>query len=402
MRVLLINAVSGIRSTGRMCTEIADYLNKSGEECFIAYSAGTPYQKGCRIGSPLDVRIHGLLSRVSGTQAYFSKRATRKLLKFMDDLQPDVVHLHNLHSNYINLRLLAEYLKEKDIPTVLTLHDCWFYTGKCCHYTVDKCPKWKDACGQCPRRKNDNPSWFFDRTEKMLKDKKRLFEGIPRLAVIGVSDWITGEAKKSILQSAKIIRRIYNWIDTEVFRPVEADDLRKSLGLEGRFVVLGVASVWTRDKGLGGFIRLAELLPENMAIVLVGNIGCDLVVPGNIVHVPETHDVAELVKYYSMANVFLNLSSEESFGKVAAEAMACGTPVISNGSTANPELVRPGCGYILEENNIGEIISALKETELQGPDYYWDICMENARKNFSKADRIEDYRAVYREMTMKD
>ena len=212
MKILQINAVNAIASTGRNARELGDFLLSQGHDSVIAYSKGPSLDKNREfiIGNNIDEKLHGLLSRISGMQGYFSRGATKKLLSFMDEYSPDVVVLNNLHANYINLPLLLGYLAKKDIATVAVLHDCWFYTGKCCHYTAKGCYKWKESCGACPQLKKYNKSWFFDRTEKMLADKKKLFGAIPRLAVVGVSDWITEEARKApVFTNAKIFKRIW-------------------------------------------------------------------------------------------------------------------------------------------------------------------------------------------------
>lgn len=395
MKILQINAVSGIRSTGRTCVEIADYLNKNGDEGYIAYSDGPPYRKGYKIGSTAEKKLHGLLSRVFGTQAYFSKSGTRKLINYMKRIKPDVVHLRNLHGNYINLELLLSYLAENDIPTVLTLHDCWFYTGKCTHYTIDNCYKWQSECFDCSRIHKDNPSWFLDRSKKMYWDKKGWFGKIPRLAVVGVSDWITNEARKSLLSSAKIVTRIYNWIDPDVFKPINADNFRSSLGLNNKFIILGVASGWSNAKGLDKFIELAGMIPQDMIIILVGAMNINMQLPANILHIKETHNVEQLVEYYSMADVLVNLSLQESFGKVTVEALACGTPAIVINSTANPEIIGKGCGYVIEKLDINSVYNAILKVKRLGKGFFSLKCIEYAKVNFDKNSRINDYVKLY-------
>ncbi|MHA6533613.1 glycosyltransferase [Paenibacillus sp. BAC0078] len=398
MKVLQINAVSVIKSTGRICSEISDYLNDTNEEGYIGYSYGLPYKNSFKVGTSLEIKMHALYSRFFGLQAYYSKKGTKKLLDFISDLKPDVVHLHNLHANYINLRMLLHFLAKEDIPTVLTLHDCWFYTGKCTHYTVSNCNRWETGCGNCPRLKKDNPSWFFDRTKKMHKDKREWFSMIPRLGVVGVSDWITFEASKSFLSSAQFVKRIYNWINTDEFKPVNTDRIKHELGLDNKFIILGVASGWSNNKGIEKFVELASMIEEDTAIVLVGKLNEKTSLPKNIIHKDETHNINELVEYYSIADVFVNLSLEESFGKVTAEALACGTPIVVMNSTANPELVGNGCGYVIENNDMECILDTIHKVKKNGKIKYASNCIEYAKMNFDKNARIADYLSVYKEL----
>ncbi len=398
MKILQINAVSGIRSTGRTCTEMADYLNRNGHEAYIAYSFGMPYEKGYKIGNYLEIKIHSQLSKVFGLQGYFSQHGTKKLIQYMDELKPDIVHLRNLHSSYINLRLLLTYLAENDIPTVLTLHDCWFFTGGCCYYSERECFRWQIDCRGCPGSGETGSGFFPWTAKKMYRDKKQLLGEVPRLAVVGVSDWITGEAKKSFLSSAKILRRIYNWIDMDVFKPVDAFSLRKKFGLEDKFIILGVASIWDNRKGLDIFIELSGRVPEEIAVMLVGNIDVRVKLPKNILNIKETHDAGELAGYYSMADALFNPSMEETFGKTTAEALACGTPVIVMNSTASPELVGDGTGYVLERAEPESVLSAVTEIRTNGKERYSGECVAFARKNFNMKDRIDDYLRVYGEL----
>lgn len=396
MKILQINAISGTRSTGRICVEIAEYLNKSGNEGYIAYSDGVPYENGYKIGTPLEIKLHALFSRILGLQAYFSRNGTRKLIKFIKELKPDVVHLHNLHGNYINLKILLAFFTENDIPTVLTLHDCWFYTGKCSHYTVDNCYKWQSLCFNCPRKLKDNPSWFLDRTKKMFLDKKEWFSKIPRLAVVGVSDWLINEVRKSFLSSAKIVTRVYNWIDFELFRHTNTDELCNNLGIEDKFIILGIASEWSNAKGLDKYVELASLIPIDMSIILVGNIKEKICLPNNIKHIKETHNVNELVKFYSIADVLLNLSHEETFGLVSAEALSCGTPVIVYNSTACSEVIGDSdCGVILETNCIEELLRAILKIKNYGKTYYAPNCRNRVIEMYDKEKLLLEYCKIY-------
>lgn len=400
MKILQINAVNAIASTGRNTKELGDYLLAYGHDSMVAYSKGLSVDKKREIviGNNIDVKLHGLLSRISGKQGYFSFFASKKLLSFMDEYKPDVVLLHNLHGNFINLPLLLKYMAKKDIVTVVVLHDCWFYTGKCCHYTSQGCYKWKESCGNCPQLKKYNKSWFFDRTEKMLNDKKKLFGAIPRLAVIGVSDWILNEAKAaSVFKNARVFKRIYNWIDTETFAPRNVNALRENLGLRDKKVILAVASKWSKEKGVETLLQIAKRLNSNEKLLLVGNIG-DIELGENIIHISATNSVEELANYYSLADVFVQPSLEETFGKVTAEALSSGTPAVCFNSTANPELIGEGCGAVAAVGNLEDMLSKIRTILSDGKEKYSENCRSFAKRSFEKESNLAVYLEHFEDM----
>jgi glycosyltransferase involved in cell wall biosynthesis len=413
LKVLHINAVNAIASTGRTVLDLSRAEAEQGFESRIAHSTGPQAENSYLIGTAAEKKVHAACSRLCGTQAYFSTAGTRRLLDYIAGESPDVVHLHNLHSNYINLPMLLEYLGENDIATVVTLHDCWFYTGKCCHYTEEGCYRWETGCGSCPRLALDNPSWFVDATARTWADKKRLFGRIPRLAVIGVSDWITAEAGRSFLSCARILKRIYNWADLGDSCPRGTQSSKQDLGWGDDFVILGVASRWSDAKGLSDFIALAEMVqrgaphPEaddsvpgrtGMRIVLVGEIKRGVRLPSNVKHVRSTADVGELAAYYSSADVLLQLSREETFGKVVAEALSCGTPAIAYDSTANPELIGDGCGHVVASGDLAQVIDRIAEVRRNTKVSYSERCRAFAGERFSKDRQTGEYVDLYREL----
>ena len=400
MKVLQINAVYNLSSTGRTTTELHLAMLNKGIDSYVAYSK-TNKPGDARlyhIGSPLDVKLHGLFSRISGEQAYFSHLATKKLIKHIDAVSPDVVHLRNLHGNYINFPMLMDYLAKKDIAVVVTFHDFWFITGKCVYFTESRCDKWQYGCGNCPNLKDGNPTWFFDRTEKLLRDKTELFGEINRLALIGVSNYVTNEVKKSpIAKKAEIVKTIYNWIDFDKFYPRDAGRAREKYGLNG-FTVIGISAVWSDRKGLKSFIRLAEACPE-ITVVLVGSLKENTVLPKNITAVSATSSTDELAELYSAADVFITFSLEETFGKVSAEALSCGTPVICYDSTANPEIVGDGCGYVVPKNDFEGILNAVKKVRENGKNSYSSACVNFAHDRFDKNMLIDRYIDVYKQLS---
>lgn len=414
MKVLQVNAVYGAGSTGRLVRELDAELNRSGVDGVVAY-AHSKLAVGYQIGNPLDHKIHALGSRVAGKQGYLSTASTRRLLDFIAGESPDIVHLHNLHSNYINLPMLLTFLAESDIATVVTLHDCWFYTGKCCHYTLSHCGRWEWGCGSCPRLRQDIPSWLFDKSHQMWEDKRRLFASIPRLGVVGVSDWITDEAQRSFLKCAAIVRRIHNWVDLDVFTPRGPASRRPAEVADEEFVALGVSSDWSDAKGLGDFFELSRLISEvglgrraelddvsllvdSARIALVGTPPHGVTQSPRLQFLGLVPDPSKLASLYRGADVLLQLSREESFGQVVAEALACGTPVIAYDSTANPELVGDGCGHVVRPGDPLELVRALHLVRQSGRAAYSASCRMYAESHFSSAHRVADYLALYEEL----
>lgn len=401
MKVVQINAVYGLSSTGRTCKEMHEYFTMHGIDSYKFYSVrNIDSDKYDLIGSDFDHKLHGLLSRLLGKQAYFSNYYTLKLIRKLDNIQPDVVILRNFHSNYIHFSILARYLAKNNIATVVVLHDCWFFTGHCCHYTEIDCQRWQKECHHCPLIRTNNKSLIFDNSRLIFRDKRHLFGQIPRLAIVGVSDWITNEGRKSpIFERAIKFQRIYNWIDLKVFYPREVCDLRMKLGLkDSDFVALGVSMLWDYKKGFEIYLEVAKILPE-IRIIMIGNMP-DVSIPANIISVPPTSSTDELAQYYSIADVLFNFSIQETFGKVSAEALACGTPLIVNRATANPEL--PGnCGFNVENNNVQQVIDSISLIRAKGKGYYSQSCVKRANELFDKDKNIEQYIELFVDLIRK-
>ena len=397
MKVLQINAVYGLSSTGRSCEEIDRALKQCNIESIIATTESTVKRDDIYIvGSKLGRKAHALLSRITGKQAYFSFFATMKLLKWIKSQGPDIIHLRNLHGNYIHLGMLLKYIKKHDIATVITLHDCWIFTGKCTHYTEQGCYKWVDGCHHCPRLKADNASWFFDRTKKLWCDKKKWLQEIPRLAVIGVSDWITNEARRSFLKDAAIVQRIYNWIDLESFYPrIETVHDKYNLPKD-KFLILCIGAGWTADSlKYKDLLKLSEQIGEDARIVLAGKMPNGVELPENVSPIGYIHGKDELAKLYSTVDVYVHLSYEDTFGKVIAEAMACGTPAIVYDATACPELIGKNCGFVAKKGDVLSIVEAINKVKKEGKSCFSHFCVEFVKSNFEKDMLIDETKKVY-------
>jgi len=369
LKVIQINCAS-FGSTGSLSRSIHKALLEAGHESKIFYGVGNSNEELVEpISSMFSVRMHSVFSRYTGMQGYFSVFSTKKLIKKIKKFAPDIIHLHNVHGSYLNLPILFKFLKKYNKKTVITLHDCWLFTGKCPYFTDANCQKWLENCGNCSQLQEYPKSKFIDRTRRNLNDKKKWFNGFENLKICTVSDWLRDTAKKSFL-SQYPIKSIYNGIDTNIFYPRETENVKQKYFLEEKFVVLGVASSWDKRKGLAEFITLAKELP-NIAVVLVGlrkEQAADL--PENIIAIQRTENRDELAELYSAADVFINLSTEETFGLVVAEAMSCGTPAIVYNSTACPEIVDDGVtGFVVEPHNLNEVIKVIKGLENTKTDF---------------------------------
>lgn len=402
MKIIQINCVYEFSSTGRATQEMHEYCKTNGIESFVfCMNKSDEAHHVYYVGTHCEHKLHALWSRIFGKQGFFSKDATRKMVAQLKAIEPDVVFLGNLHANFVNLPILLKYLAENNVPTILILHDCWFFTGHCTHYTAVQCYKWQLECKDCNLMKLDNPSLFFDTSRWMFRKKKELFDAIPRLGVLGVSDWITNEARKSvILQNAKFFRRIYNWIDLDKFYPRDTTRLQGLLNIKDEFIVLGVAQGWSWRKGLSHFVEAAKRLPM-IRFFIIGSfeneedrkkMPLNIYAPGPIVN------LEELAEYYSLADTLLVCSVQETFGKVSAEALACGTPVIANNATANPEIAGIECGISIENNDDDQIEAAIRKIMKEGKASYGNKCVKRACLNFEKDNQLRKYIEVSKQL----
>ena len=399
MKIVQINAVYGTLSTGKIMQDIHRALLDKNNESFAFWATlckNPDNDKNVlRVGNTIDHKIHALLYRLDKKQGWHSVFATLSLCRNLKKINPDVVHLHNLHSNYINLPILLNFLGKNNIPTVLTLHDCWFFTGYCMHYLSSNCNKWQKNCVTCELNKKLAP--------KLLRQKKELFENIPQLAFNGVSKWTAEAGARSILSFAKIKEYIYNWIDTEIFCPYsDCEDILKKYGIDSdKKIILGVSQGWSENKGLKEFIEISKHYKDTAQVILVGD---NSAVPTNsgIKAIGFTDNQIELAKLYSVADVFVNPSRMETFGLVTAEALSCGTPVVAYSNTGSLELVAPECGLLAQDGNLEDLLNCVNKILLNGKKKYSEACREYATKNFNKDNQIKKYIKLYDDLIHYD
>lgn len=341
MKYLFINSVAGFGSTGRIAAEKCRELMKEGHDCVLAFGrdkANCDDIRTFRIGSPADFKLHGVRSRLLDDHGFGSGAATRQFLQWVKAYDPDVIWLHNIHGYYIHIGELFSYLKTCGKKILWTLHDCWAFTGHCAYFDFVGCDQWKTGCHHCPQKGSYPASVGVDNSRRNYENKKALFTGIPDMHLIVPSYWLENRVKQSFLQEYPV-EVVYNTINTEIFRPTPSD-FRQRHGLEDKTILLGVASVWDARKGLQDFVDLAKLLDDRYRIVLIGLTQAQIeALPEGILGLPRTNSMQELAESYSAADIFLNPSTEETFGMTAMEARCCGTEAIVYENTACEEIV---------------------------------------------------------------
>ena len=339
----------------------------------------------------MDEKSHAILSRVTGFQGYFSHITTKALIRELKQYCPSVILLNVLHSNCINFELLFRYIAENQIPVIFVLHDCFFFTGHCCHYIDVKCEKWKKECGGCPSMRKWNKSLFFDTSRRALADKKRWYDAIKIKGVIAVSHWLEDEARQSILKDARITT-VYNWVDQTIFKPTVEFPIEWK-NFKRKQIALAVASVWGDDKGLQEIKRVALECPELIIVMIGANIN-GVETMENIYTVGIVNNNTKLAEYYSAASVFLNPSRQETFGKTTAEALACGTPVVAYRTTACTELIDDTRGALAELGDAAGYIREVKKVLKNGKEYYRGAALDFAHRKFDSKTNMLQYMDV--------
>lgn len=403
MKIIEMNMLhSG--STGKIMFGLADTARRAGHQVYTF--SPRYYQRGGRpsfppiegheyFGTPFENMLHLRASQITGLQGYFSWFGTKELLSKVSTIHPDVIHLHNLHNRSINLPMLFSYIKERRIPTVWTLHDCWPFTGQCPHFTMAKCEKWKAGCGACSQIRS-YPNAFVDRTHFMWKKKRSWFTGVPNMTLVTPSQWLANLVKQSFLREYPV-EVIPNGIDLSVFKP-RISDFRKRYRIpEGKNILLGVAFGWGVRKGLDVFLELAKRLDRTKyQIVLVGtDDSVDKQLPDSIISIHRTENQRHLAQIYTAANLFVNPTREEVLGLVNIESLACGTPVVTFDTGGSPECINEICGSVV---GCDAVVALEKEivrictTNL----YSKEQCIERA-KYFNQKYRYKQYQKLYEE-----
>lgn len=394
MKIVQVNVTCGAGSTGKICVAVSDLLTQAGVENHILYTSGhSEHPAGKKYMSAPEVKLQALKSRITGNYGFQSAAATRRLIAELEQIAPDVVHLHNLHSHNVHLGLLLSYLKGKKIKVFWTFHDCWAFTGYCPHYDMTGCDRWQTGCGDCPQKSRF--SWFIDRSHALYEKKKQLLTGL-NLTIITPSEWLAEQVKRSFLRDCPV-RVIRNGINLSVFQP-EKSDFRAKYHIGQKHILLGVAFDWGQRKGLDVFLRLAQRLDsDKFQIVLVGtDDNIDKQLPSDIISIHRTANQSELAEIYAAADLLVNPTREDTFPTVNMESLACGTPVLTFRTGGSPEIPDETCGRVVDRNDEEALYQAI--LELMAHPLNRDDCLRRAAA-FDEKDRFREYAALYGEVS---
>lgn len=399
LKLLQINVAANWGSHGRIAEEIGLEAMAQGWESYIAYGRYANPSKShiVKIGDLFDHCLHGAQSLLLDRHGLASCGPTKKLIREIEQIKPDLIHLHNIHGFYLNYPILFRYLSTVDIPVVWTLHDCWAFTGHCAWPIHGHCDRFQEQCCHCPLQSKGYPkSFLLDRSRSNFKLKKRYFRSLQDLHLVTVSRWLEQQVRLSFMQDMDI-RTIYNGLDTEVFRPSGTPPTSVT---DGHPLVLGVCNAWYDWKGLDDMAALRELLPDDYEVMVVG-VNEDQMhrLPEGITCIRRTDSVSQLAEIYSQADVFVNPSKVESFGMTTAEALSCGTPSIVYDTSACPEVVDNLTGRVVPLGDVNALAKAVMEIcRLPGREAMRQACRERAIRLFNRQDRYKEYLQLYNEV----
>ena len=390
MKIVQLNVTCGVGSTGKICLAVSRLLNERGVENYILFSEeDSDYEYGIKYADKLSIKLEALKSRVFGNYGFNSKALTKKLIAKLDEIQPDIVHLHNLHGHGCNLEMLFAYFKEKNIKLYWTFHDCWVFTGYCPHFDMVGCDKWQTQCQACPQK--GAYSFFFDNSNKLYSKKKELFSDLD-LTIITPSEWLKGLVKKSFLKDYEV-KVINNGIDLDIFKPSESN-FREDHGIKDEFLILGVAFNWDERKGVDVFADLARTLPKDYRIVLVGtNENTRQLLPDNVITIDRTENQQELAEIYTACDLFVNATREDTFPTVNIESLACGTPVLTFRTGGSPEIIDETCGISVEKNDTDALREAILKIKDTRP-FTEEACLKKSAE-YQKEEKFKEYTEIY-------
>ena len=402
MKVLQINTryYNG-GSTGRITFDLKKVMEANGIESYVAFGFGYNAKDNekdtvYRIESDRELFISKLWTKATGHHGFNNKRETKRLLAWIDEIKPDIIHMHNIHNHYVNIRMLLRYIADKNIPCVLTMHDCWTFTGHCAYFDFSGCDKWKTGCNHCPSLR-DYPKTFapIDPSSWNYKMKKKLFAPL-NITFVSPSQWLCNLQQQSFLKDKPCVV-INNGVDMSVFHPIKSN-VREEYGIGNRKMILAVAGGLAKRKGKDYLLKLPSLLNDDEVLVLVGlKNGQETLLPttNKVIGIQRTKTPDELVGLYSEADVFINPTLEDNFPTTNIEALACGTPVVTFRTGGSWECVDDATGRVAEKGDIVDLLDKIRDVLSKGKMHFKEACVRKALEMYNKDIQYRKYIELY-------
>ena len=407
MRIAFINSVAGYGSTGKLVEMLGEGLESRiyyGRKSAAADLNGLKAEEKrdehhFYFGSTVSFASHIISTFLIDNHGFASTAETEKMIEDLKAFQPDLVHLHNLHGYYLNVRPLFHYLKDSGVKVIWTLHDCWAFTGHCAHYSSVHCEKWKEGCYDCPALSHYPPTWNGRNIRRNYRNKKSLFTSLneDQLLIVTPSKWLKGEVEQSFLGKYEV-RTIPNGINLSLFAR-RTSKVREKYSIGDKFMILAVAGVWYPEKGTEDLIQIAKVMHRDSVLAVVGASGsfAKQLDRENVITIKRTENIEELAELYSAADVLVNPTKEDTFPTVNIEAQACGCPVVTYNTGGSPEILTAKTGIAVEAENVNQLLSALASIRTKEVVFQPEDCIENA-KQYSRENMLEAYRSLYREV----
>tara|TARA_Y100001958_G_C21241301_1_gene569129 strand:+ start:706 stop:1869 length:1164 start_codon:yes stop_codon:yes gene_type:complete len=384
-KLLQINSVVNTGSTGKITEQIGVLAIKNGYDSYIAGARNFSKSKSkiIKISNKLSLLFHLIRTRILGNHLYGSKKSTKEFIKVIENIKPDIIHLHNLHGYYLNFPILFNYLKNIKTPIVFTMHDYWSFKL----IPFNKYPK----------------SFFIDKSQVELSMKENLFNQLDNIIITGVSKWIINQSNLSFFKNYKK-KLISNGIDISLFKPRNNRNkiLKKyNLSNENKYLI-AVGTSWTKSKGLYDYINLSKSLPDFCKLILVGvNSLLRKKIPKEIIVISRTESQYELSELYSISELLLCLSYNESFGLTPVEAMACGTPSIVYDNTALKELVSKNIVESVETGRLDKVLIKIEKIIKNKKSFYYENCRNHAKNLYDYSYNYMKYIELYDKLLKK-
>lgn len=392
-KIVFINSFN-YGSTGNMCTSIMSEAIEKGYQAKLFVPNRRANKKHIAknqelFGNWLLLSMNRKIEQLLGLNDCLNLLSTISLIRKIKRANPDIIHLHNIHSSYINIKILFRFLNKCKKNIVWTLHDCWSFTGRCPHFTLIGCKQWINGCNNCTYSKDDYPKQNINRSSHLWKTKKKYFTLNKSIKLVTPSFWLENLVKESYFSKNQVIT-IHNGIDLNNFNFIDSN-IKEKFDLTNKKILLAVSNPWYEKKGYNDLIELSYLLSKKYKLVLIGSVPSNLQRSTEVLYIPEIDSQIELAEWYSAADLFINPTKEEVLGNVNIESLACGTPVIVYNTGGCPEIVNHDVGCVV--NNITELLDAIniyadKKAELHNK------CLERA-KLFSKDKMTSKYISLY-------